>query len=249
MNPTRRDFIRYVGILLAGALARSCGADSSTPTPAPTPTPVPADPFQVTCYVPAAPTLTPSPPPTSQVTCYTAVPLTPTGAPLSDNPLWAKLREYWVALVSLQQPPSGWTPDDPNSPRQLVEPHREALDALVQVGEVEAAVAEQIQTAFEEAADHAYMSTMMCYDMSVEGARQQETRADFALQLSLLDEMAAKSNVDPAIVAQAREALERDITWLDELRTGKLPQPLEEIEADPKAIEAARILVELLLDA
>ncbi len=237
MNPTRRDFIRYVGILLAGALARSCGTGS----PKPTDTPI------ITCYEPVPPTPSPSPPTTVQVTCYTAVPLTPTPAPLSDNPLWGELRGYWVTMANLEKPPSGWTPDAPNWPPKMAEPHQKVIDALVEAGELDLAVAEQIQLSFEAAAGHAYMREMRCYRMTVEGIRAQETRTDFALQLSLLDEMAAKSDIDPIVVANARGALERDITWLDELQMGKLPAPLEEIQADPEAIEATRILVELLL--
>jgi hypothetical protein len=65
--------------------------------------------------------------------------------------------------------------------------------------------------------------------------------------VALLEEMAARSEIDPPTVAQARAALERDIEWLEQFQAGQVPGSWEQIGADPTAIEAARILVELLL--
>ena len=72
-------------------------------------------------------------------------------------------------------------------------------------------------------------------------------RDDLVRQTDLLEDLAAAGDIDPGTVAQAQEALERDITWLAQFHAGEMPGELEGIEVTPEAAEAARILVALLL--
>lgn len=198
MNPTRRDFIRYVGITLAGLVVRSCGA---------------------TCYTPGPDWNRPA---------------------LAPSELWAGLRECWFRLGDPQL--QSFTEADFS--RDLREPHRLMLDELVQAGKMDARVAEQIQIAFDQAIIHIQRQTVECYEAF---PVEYYPRQDLAQQRAALEEMAGKSGIDPATVEQAQEALARDIAWLDDFQAGWVPGALEEVEPDPAAVEAARILVELLL--
>ncbi len=222
MNPTRRDFIRYVGIALAGLVARSCG--------------------RVTCYTPAIePPPTPAGTPTPvQTTCYVVMtPQVVTVAPIG-NLHWAGIHRCWLSLNS----PELQSYEETDFSRSLRERHKLELDMLVANNGVDASVAEQIQIAFEQAIAHVQRQVAECYEAM---PMEYYPRQDLAQQMAALEEMAGKSDVDPATVAQAQEALERDIAWLDDFQAGRVPGALEEVEADPAAVEAARILVELLL--
>ena len=66
-------------------------------------------------------------------------------------------------------------------------------------------------------------------------------------QAGALAEMARRSNIDPDTVTRARDAMARDMAWLAQFQAGQAPGELSSIEATPAQIEAARILVELLL--
>jgi hypothetical protein len=123
--------------------------------------------------------------------------------------------------------------------------HQEALQKLVEFGDLEPAVAEEIEVAFGQAIAHIQRNMATCY---IALPAEYYPRADLLSQEALLEEMAAQSDIDPATVEQARAALARDIEWLAQFEAGQVPGALEEIEPDPHAIEAARILVELLLE-
>jgi hypothetical protein len=202
MPPTRRDFIRYVGLFLASAIARSCG-----------PTPV--------------------------VTCYEAVAPTPEPTPLL-NARWAALRDCWYSLDD----PQLQSFEDNDFIVALRRRHREALDALAAAGELDPAVGEEIAIAFGQAVAHIQRNQATCY---IALPPEFQPRADLLSQEEALEEMAVRSEIDPATVEKARAALARDIEWLSQFSAGQVPGSLEEIAPDPNAVEAARILVELLL--
>jgi hypothetical protein len=159
------------------------------------------------------------------------------------------LRLDWLAQKTRETPPENYG-EGQQARDKLVAEHHTALDDLVAAGELDAAVADQMQVAFDEAAFHAWRSNapMTCYEaLPVEyGARD-----DLIQQAELLRE--AASALDPAVVEEVQAAIARDIA-LFEAAAGpeagfKLIEQFEagEIEANPEAVEAARILVDLLL--
>ena len=202
MRHSRRDFIRYVGVMLASLVARGC---------------------RPTCYAPAV-----TPPPN------------PSAPP--PNPEWAALRECWLELGN----PSLQSPADDDYSRKLRRRHAAALEALVAAGELDAAVAEDITVAFEEAMAHIKRQLATCY---IALPPEFVPREDLMHQAALLEEMAAKGAIDPSTVALAQAALERDVAWLAQFHAGQRPGELGELEVDPTSAEAARILVDLLVGA
>lgn len=200
MPASRREFIHYVGLLLASAIVRSCGP-----------------------------------------TCYTPGPLTPYPEPTSPaDARWAALQACWLDLRDSRLQSF----EDNDFIRTLRQRHQEALAALVAAGEVASAVAEEMAVAFEQAIAHIQRGMATCY---IALPPEYLPRQDLLQQATLLEEMAAKSDIVPATVAQARAALERDIEWLTQFQAGRVPGALQEIAADPDAVEAARVLVGLLL--
>jgi hypothetical protein len=185
----------------------------------------------------------------------------PTGdAPMSSGgpagERWAALRKCWLDLLHPQEQqenpegsPSlgdlgGLTPERQEAFANMVRRHREALDALVAAGELDAAVADGIAVAFDEDIAHREGSMSMCY---IAIPAEAFTRQDLGQQLALLDEMAAQSDIDPATVEQARAALARDIKQLSQLQAGQVPASEGDLPEDASVGEAASILVELLL--
>jgi hypothetical protein len=205
MPPTRRDFIRYVGLFLASAIVRGCYPTCYTGVPQTWPT---SDPF-------------PSPTPPS-------------------NEYWAALRDCWYSLDD----PRMQSFEDNEFITALRQRHQEALQALVRFGDLNTAVADEIEVAFQQAVAHIQRNMATCY---IALPAEYMPRADLLSQEALLEEMALKSEIDPATVEQARAALARDIEWLSQFQAGQVPGSLEATDPDPNAVEAARILVELLL--
>jgi len=199
-------------------------------------------------------------------TCYTAVP-TPSPQPsLGQSEEWDSLRQPWHSLDRLAR-------DAPDLERgektheRLVADHQRALDNLVAAGDLDPAVADEMQAAFEGAAHHVWRANapITCYEAVPFPDYQVESSSDLARQADALAEMAEQSSIDEATVAQAQAAIERDITFLamatDDQRaliekvleaadeTQAFPR-LSELDLDvpPESVEAARILVELLLE-
>jgi len=217
-NPDRREFIRNVGIMLAALIATGCELSRrATPTP------------MITCYEMVEPSPTPGP------TCYTATPPTRT----SDQH-WNALRECWLDLKD----PQLQSYEDNDFAKNLRQRHAEALDALVANGEFNSAVAGEITVAFEQAIAHIQRQMATCY---IALPPEYFPREDLILQAAALNEMADKSEIDPDTVAQVQTALERDLEWLSQFSAGQAPGQLETIEATPEAMQAARILIDLLL--
>jgi hypothetical protein len=165
------------------------------------------------------------------------IPRSPTPIPHKN---WAALRDCWYSLDD----PRLQSFEDNDFIVTLRQRHQEALQMLVDFGDLEPAVAEEIEVAFEQAIAHIQRNMATCY---IGLPAEYYPRADLLSQEALLEEMAAESDIDPVTVEQARAALARDIEWLTQFEAGQVPGALEEIEPDANAIEAARILVELLL--
>jgi hypothetical protein len=175
------------------------------------------------------------------VTCYEPIPETFPPS-LTDTPLapdWAALRACWLDLDN----PELQSFEDTDFSRELHRRHEDALAALVAGGELDAAVADEIAAAFEEAVAHVQRQQASCY---IALPPEFTPRENLVQQAQILEEMAEQGDLDAETVAQAQEALERDIAWLARFHAGELPGEME-IEVTPQAAEAARILVELLL--
>lgn len=200
MQRTRREFIRFVRVVLAAALTRSCAA----------------------CYTPAPGGYTPRP------------------APPTPDPHWSNLRTCWLDLAAAELPSF----EDGELPGRLRQCHANALQALVDGGKLRADIADEIAVAYDQAVAHIERQLATCY---IALPPEFTPRSDLMKQADLLAEMAEKSDINPMTVAHARAALERDIAWLAQFQAGQVPGSLTQIEVDADSIEAARILVDLLL--
>jgi hypothetical protein len=236
MTTTRRTFMKQIGVTLAALLASGC----LPPTPPPTPM----------CYAPAAPTTapaststpTPAPTPYPMPTCYAAPP--PTAPAVETNENWEALRVCWLDLKDPRLGSSGGAAFS----SELLRRHRDALTRLQTAGQLDSEVASAMVIAFDEATVHVQRKMATCYEPLPPGQPNPHTsREELTTQAATLTEMAARSVIDPATVARARAALERDLAWLAQFQAGRQPGELEEIRATPAEVEAARLLVELLL--
>ena len=134
--------------------------------------------------------------------------------------------------------------EDTDFSRDLHRRHDAALAALIEIGEIDAPVADEIGIAFEEAIAHIQRQQATCYAALPPVFAPRE---DLVRQAEILEEMSTAGDIDPETMAQAQAALERDIAWLAQFHAGEEPGELDGIEITPEAAEAARILVELLL--
>jgi hypothetical protein len=181
----------------------------------------------------------------------------------SDS-LRGRLRNCWLRLDWLAQQAKGNYERGDQAREKLAADHRAALDELVAAGELGVAVADQVQVAFTEAAHHVWRSNapITCYE-AVMMDYTPASSGQLAQQAGLLAEMAKSGDFDPATVAQAQAAIERDIAFLNLSDAGTQAlyeelieaagdtydfPSLDELDLDipPEAAEAARFLVELL---
>lgn len=222
MEMNRREFMRNVGVVMASLLTSSCA----------------------TCYAPLLPRLT------------------PTAGADGD---WNRLRRPWLDLDRLAQDAQD-NERGPKTLERLTAEHRAALDDLVKTGQLDPALAQDMQVAFEGAANHVWRANapITCYAPAPYPEYGIQSAADLARQADILTEMAQGGAIQEATVAQARSAIERDVAFLsmsaDEQQaildavvkaagdSHNFPA-LEELDFDvaPEAVEAARLLVELLL--
>ena len=182
-----------------------------------------------------------------------------------DNSPRGHLRNCWLRLDWLAQQAKGDYERGDQAREELAADHRAALDDLVAAGEMDADVANELDTAFGAAINHVLLSNapITCYEPVLvdytPGSSDQ-----LAQQAALLAEIARSGDLDPATMAQAQAAIERDIAFLnlsdaetqalyDELiaaagDTYDFPSLDElDLEVTPGAAETARFLVELLL--
>ncbi len=182
-----------------------------------------------------------------------------------DSPR-SRLRSCWLRLDWLAQQTQEWDNYElgERAREELVTEHRAALDDLVAAGQLDPVVADQMHIAFSEAAYHVWRSNapITCYEPSQLGMAYMRNRGELVQQIELLEEMARVSAVDEETVTLAHTAIEQDIAFLTvavaletldgEARWEAERQLVEqfeagEIETSPEAVEAARILVDLLL--
>jgi hypothetical protein len=266
VSPTRREFIKRVGIALASLVAARCAwpARRTTPTP------------EVTCY--EAVELTDTPESTAQLD-QQAVILTAVARGDDVDPEVAqlalvafhreRLRSCWLRLDWLAEQASDWSDYEKGDRalEQLRTEHRAALDELVAASELEADVADYVQVAFDEAAFHVWRANcgITCYEAMPGPEYTPYASGQLVQQAEILAELADDATVDPEAVARAQAAVEQDIAFLglsdEEVQTiydalieaagDSYDYPsLEEVDLEitPQAAEAARFLVELLLE-
>jgi hypothetical protein len=147
---------------------------------------------------------------------------------------------------------------------RMIDNHSAALATLQQNGEIDSAVADDLQVAFEGAAYHVWRSNapMTCYIFMMDPAH--EANVDLALQAELLQGLASRNEIDEATVQRIQDAIERDIAYLampaeDQQAlvyaviqagdgSGELPSLTDlDLDIPPDAATAAGMLVELLL--
>jgi hypothetical protein len=175
-------------------------------------------------------------------TCYTPMPLTPSlSSPSSLAPYWLALQKCWLELSD----PRLQSQEDTEFSMDLRERHADALRALVNNGELSADVSAEIGAAFEQAVAHIQRQMVSCYIVL---PPEFEPRADLVRRITLLEEMSKEDDIDPKIIQEMQTALERDMAWLAEFQAGRVPGEWQDAEVDAVSIEAARILVELLLE-
>ena len=182
MKRTRREFIRYVGLVMASLAMAHCRS----------------------------------------------------GRLPEGGPDWDAVRACWFAL-------DGAGTDDY---QDLQWRHQEALQALVDDGELDSEVAARIGAAFGQAVAHMQRMMATCY---IALPPVFAPRADLMQQAAILEEAAAEGDIESATMAEVQAALERDIAWFDQSLAGQNPGALETVEVDSASAEAARILVWLLL--
>jgi hypothetical protein len=175
-------------------------------------------------------------------TASACAPESPSGEPQQQkHPSWDQLRQCWLALSTWDISSAlNWSWDETRA--RLDEQktaHQAALDALVEAGEMDTAVAEQIQLAFVEAVFHIERSMATCY-----------VAIPFEYHV-LLQQVA--DDLDPGVLERAQAAIARDMAYLEAVKAGAAGHELaeqfktDELEASPEAVEAAHILVDLLL--
>jgi hypothetical protein len=167
-----------------------------------------------------------------------------------DGSARGRVRKCWLRLDWLAQRTQENYEQGDQARDELVADHRAALDELVAAGELDAAVADQMQVAFAEAAFHAWRNNapMTCY---IALPIEYWARDDLLRQAELLRK--AASDLDPAVVEEVQAAIARDIAFLEAAASPEAGHELleqfeaGEIEASPEAVEAARILLDLIL--
>jgi hypothetical protein len=233
MSPTRRDFIRSVGVAMATLMMGRC------------------NPLPPTCYEPME--VTPFPTPTSA----------------GDDSPQARLRHYWLGFGEFADRTREEWEDLEASERAretLISEHRATLDEMVAAGELEAGVADQVQLAFSEAMYHVWRSNVpiTCYEPVLIDYTP-TSAGQLVQQAGILAEMADGSSLDQETVERANAAIARDMAFLalPDAEVQALYERLieaagesyaypsfDEVELDitPQAVEAARFLVESLLE-
>lgn len=177
-----------------------------------------------------------------------------------------RLRRCWLLLEWLAQETQRNPIQSNRAQDQLVADHCTILNDLVATGELEPAVADQLQAAFEKTAYHAWCvnAPKNCYP-STEPNYTPPSAGQLMQQVSLLTRTAEHGEPDAETIAQVQAAIERDIAFLalsdketqalyDALaEAGGNPHgfpPFEELELEipSQATEATCFLVELLLE-
>ncbi len=183
-----------------------------------------------------------------------------------DDSPQGRLRNCWARLPWLEEQAQDWDhPERGEDARdQLVADHRAALNDLVDAGDLEAGVANEIQVAFGAAAYHVWRANapITCYEPMELPDYERISASQLARQADILAEVAEMGDVDPETLAEAQATVERDMAYLsltyedrenlyEEIERQGDPYPRFsqlDLEISPQAAEAAQFLVDLLAE-
>ncbi len=185
--------------------------------------------------------------------------------PPGKKDAWDRVRDAWYGLDQLAKDAVDLERGQKTRDKLIAE-HLAALDSLVQAGLVGAGEADDIHVAFQAAAQHVWRANapITCYIPAPYPQYRIMSASDLAEQADILADMAARSAIDPATVAQAQASIQRDMAVLlltsedekaliEALRqtagdSASFPS-LEELQLDipPEAMTAATLLVDILL--
>jgi hypothetical protein len=165
---------------------------------------------------------------------------------------WERLRQSWLELSALKDVSLGADWDTTQATlEQHSAAHQAALDELVADGQISQVVSEQLQLAYAEAVYHVQRSMATCY---IALPFEYNVRVDLLQQTHALHKLAGELDLDPAVVAQAQAAIARDVAFFEAVNTRKTERTHieqqfqdDQLQASPAALEAANILVDLLL--
>lgn len=165
---------------------------------------------------------------------------------------WERLRQSWLELSALKDISLGADWDTTQAAlEQHNAAHQAALDELVAAGQISQAVSEQLQLAYTEAAYHVQRSMATCY---IALPFEYDVRVDLLQQTHALHKLVGELDLDPDVVAQAQAAIARDVAFFEAVQAGKVERTQieqqfqgEQLQASPAALEAASLLVNLLL--
>jgi hypothetical protein len=154
---------------------------------------------------------------------------------------WQELRECWLGLQDSRLRSFG----ESAFPAELRRRHADAVEALTAGKALDPKVAHAIIVAFEEAVFHIRRQMATCY---IALPPEFVPRQDLTDQAAALAEMAERSAIDPATVGRARAALAHDVALLARFAAGQQPGMTENVIATPEDAEAARVLVNVLVE-
>lgn len=164
---------------------------------------------------------------------------------LARDPLWLEVRRSWLALdhqsAAFREPEreirrESEAGEMPSRARL----HEEALQTLVQLGELNKAVAADLHRVYWAALEDMYRSMATCY---LRGPPHPNYPQNIRSQGVALREMARKGDLDRAVVARAQACIARDV---ERSQGGWLPAWLIHHFPSTTSQDVARILVALL---
>jgi len=192
----------------------------------------------------------------------------PTDPPDDDSPR-GQLRRCWLGFGWLKEQSQDWDNGDngEEARAELARAHQTALDELIAAGELDPEVADCVHQAYEAATYHVWRANcgMTCYLPAPGPDYTPTTSSQLVQQADLLAKLAEEGDLDPETIGESQAAVERDFAFLclSHEETQALYDALveaagdsynwptfDELEFDvsPEAEQAARFLVELILE-
>jgi hypothetical protein len=135
---------------------------------------------------------------------------------------------------------------------ELVSKHHAALRRMVSSGDLDPNIAQQMQTAFEQAANHVERinsNSVSCYE-SME-TTSFFARDDLNQQSEVLQEFS--DEIDPLVLEEIQATIAYDITYFELAISSQAGRELNELftsgemDITPEALEAAQLLVDIIM--
>ena len=174
---------------------------------------------------------------------------------------WSSLRRCWLDLYTLQEDirnayriaKQEKRPDffnvEENVKKERAARHQNALKVLVTSNHLDEAVAGHIQAAFEEGLYHIARSMATCY---LGPGFDYNVRRSLLRQADVLTDISG--DLDHHTIKRARAAIAQDMAYFEETKDENFNYKLlresyekGKLKASPEALEAARLLTQLLL--